>query len=152
MKKAIVFIFSIVLLLAVISGGIGMYIVNTPEYVLKTMIDDVNTSGMAGLESHLTGNAKETLDTVSSIAGSDLFNTLIGFINQNDYVSVLKSEVQEVQWEVDNVLKSNENAAVILSFNYEDKLIGIIEISMIREKGDWKIDGIEFPEFIEINW
>lgn len=33
MKKAIVIISSIVLLLAVIAGGIGLYIVNTPEYV-----------------------------------------------------------------------------------------------------------------------
>ena len=152
MKKAIIIISSIVLLIAVIAGSIGMYIVNTPEYALKTMIDDVNTSGMAGLEPHLTGNAKETLDTVSSITSSDLFNTLMGFINQNDYVSVLKSEIQEVQWKVDDILKSNENAAVILSFNYEDKLIGTIEISMIRDVGEWKIDGIEFPEFTEVSW
>lgn len=152
MKNAIVIISSIVLLIAVIAGGIGMYIVNTPEYKLKTMINDVNTSGMEGLEPHLTGNAKEVLNTVSSITSGNLFNTIMGFINQNDYVSVLKSEIQEVQWEIKNVLKSNENAAVILSFNYEDKLIGTIEISMIREDGDWKIDGIEFPEFEEINW
>ena len=128
MKNAIVIISSIVLLIAVIAGGIGMYIVNTPEYKLKTMINDVNTSGMEGLEPHLTGNAKEVLNTVSSITSGNLFNTIMGFINQNDYVSVLKSEIQEVQWEIKNVLKSNENAAVILSFNYEDKLIGTIEI------------------------
>lgn len=79
MKKAIIIILSIVLLLAVIAGGIGMYIVNTPEYALKTMIDDVNTSGMEGLESHLTGNAKEALDTVSSITSSNLFKTIMGF-------------------------------------------------------------------------
>ena len=54
--------------------------------------------------------------------------------------------------EGDDVLKSKENATVILSFNYEDKLIGTIEISMIREEGEWKIDSIEFPEFTEINW
>lgn len=152
MKKAIVIISSIVLLLAVIAGGIGLYIVNTPEYALKAMIDDVNTSGMEGLEPHLTGNAKEALDTVSSITSSNLFNTIMGFINQNDYVGVLKSEIQEVQWEVDDVLKSKENAAVVLSFNYEDKLIGTIEISMIRDAGEWKIDGIEFPEFTEVSW
>ena len=140
------------MLLAVIAGGIGLYIVNTPEYALKAMIDDVNTSGMEGLEPHLTGNAKEALDTVSSITSSNLFNTIKGFINQNDYVGVLKSEIQEVQWEVDDVLKSKENAAVVLSFNYEDKLIGTIEISMIRDAGEWKIDGIEFPEFTEVSW
>ena len=48
----------------------------------------------------------------------------MGIINQNDYIGVLKSEIQEIQWEVDDVLKSKENAAVVLSFNYEDKLIG----------------------------
>ena len=44
------------------------------------------------------------------------------------------------------------HAAVVLSFNYEDKLIGTIEISMIREGGEWKVDSIEFPKFTEINW
>lgn len=69
-----------------------------------------------------------------------------------DYVGVLKSEIQEIQWGVDDVLKNKENAAVILSFNYEDKLIGTIEISVIRDGGEWKIDSIEFPEFTEVNW
>ena len=52
---------------------------------------------------------------------------------------------------MDDILKSKENAAVILSFNYEDKLIGTIEISMIRDEEKWKIDSIEFPEFTEVN-
>lgn len=153
MKKAILIISSVVLLLlAAVVGGFGLYIVNTPEYALKSIIEDVNTSGMEGLEPHLTGKAKETLDAVSSVTKSGLFNTIMGFINQNDYIGVLKSEIQEIQWEVDDVLKSEENAAVVLSFNYEDKLIGTIEISMIREGGEWKVDSIEFPKFTEINW
>ncbi len=41
---------------------------------------------------------------------------------------------------------------MILTFNYEDKLIGKIEISMIRENGEWKIDNIEYPQFTEVNW
>lgn len=151
MKKVVIIISSVILLLAVIAGGLGMYIVNTPEYALKTMIDDVNTSGMEGLEPHLTGKAKETIDAVSYVTDSNIFNTIMRFIDQNDYVGVLKSEIQEIQWEVDDILKSKENAAVILSFNYEDKLIGTIEISMIRDEGKWKIDSIEFPEFTEVN-
>lgn len=152
MKKAFLIISSIVVLLAVIVGGFGLYIMNTPEYALKSIIEDVNVSGMEGLEPHLTGKAKETLDAVSSVTESSLFNAFMGFFNQNDYVGVLKSGIQEIQWGVDDVLKSKENAAVILSFNYKDKLIGTIEISMIREKGEWKIDGLEFPEFDEVNW
>lgn len=151
MKKAILIISSVVLLLAVVVG-FGLYIVNTPEYALKSIIEDVNDSGMEGLNPHLTEKASEMLDTVSSITESDLFSTIMGFINQNDYISVLKTEIPKIQWGVDDVLKSKENAAVILSFNYEDKLIGTIDISMIREEGNWKIDSIEFPEFTKVNW
>lgn len=152
MKKAILIISFVVLLLVMVVGGIGLYIVDTPEYSLKNIIEDVNISGMEGLDPHLTGKAKETLDTVSSVTENVLFNTIKGFINLNDYVGVLKTEIQEIQWEVDDVLKSKENATVILSFNYEDKLIGTIEILMIREEGEWKIASIEFPEFTEVNW
>ena len=152
MKQVVIIISSVILLLAVISSGLGMYIVNTPEYALKTIMDDVNTSGMEGLEPHLTGKAKETIDAVSYITDSNIFNTIMGFIKQDDYVGVLKSEIQEIQWGVDDLLKSKESAAVILSFNYEDKLIGTIEISMIRDERKWKIDSIEFPEFTEVNW
>lgn len=152
MKKTILIICSVVLLLTVVVGGLSLYIVNTPEYALKSIIEDINNSGIEGLNPHLTGRAKETLDTVSFVTESDLFSTIMGFINQNNYTSVLKSEIQEIQWEVHDVLKSKENAAVILSFNYEDKLIGTIEISMIREEGEWKIESIEFPEFTDVNW
>lgn len=97
MKKAILVITSVVLLLAVVAGGFGLYIVNTPEYALKSIIEDVNDSDMEGLNPHLTGKAKETLDAVSSVTESGLFNTIIGIINQNDYIEVLKSEIQEIQ-------------------------------------------------------
>ena len=74
MKKVVIIISSVILLLAVITGCLGMYMLNTPEYALKTMIDDVNTSGMEGLEPHLTGKAKETIDAVSYVTDSNIFN------------------------------------------------------------------------------
>lgn len=152
MKKAFLVTISIVALIAVTIIGMGVYVSNTPEYALKEMIDDVNASGMDGLYPHLTGEARATIDTVSSVTGNSIFNTIVGFISQSEYVSVLKSEIQEIQWEVDDVLKSKDNASVILSFNYDDKLVGTIELSMVREDGEWKIDGLEFPEFDKINW
>lgn len=152
MKKAFLVTISIVALIAVTIIGMGVYVSNTPEYALKEMIDDVNASGMDGLYPHLTGEARATIDAVSSVTGNSIFNTIVGFISQSEYVSVLKSEIQEIQWEVDDVLKSKDNASVILSFNYDDKLVGTIELSMVREDGEWKIDGLEFPEFDKINW
>ena len=152
MKKVILIISSIVLLLAVVIGGLSLYIVNSPEYALKNIVEDVNTSGMEGLVPHLTEKAEKTLDRVSSVTENGLVNTIMGFIDQNDYVSVLQSDIQEIQWEVDEVLKSEDNAAVILSFNYADKVIGTVEISMIRDEGEWKIDGIKFPVFKVVIW
>ena len=152
MKKALFITISIVALIAATIIGMGIYVTNTPEYALKKMIDDVNASGMDGLYPHLTGEARSTVDDVSSVTENNIFNTIVGFIGRSEYAGVLKSEIQEIKWEVDDVLKSKENAAVVLSFNYEDKLIGTIEISMIREEGEWKVDSIEFPEFVEVNW
>lgn len=152
MKKALFITISIVALIAATIIGMGIYVTNTPEYALKEMIDDINASGMDGLYPHLTGEARATVDAVSSVTENNIFNTIVGFIGQSEYAGVLKSEIQEIKWEVDDVLKSKENAAVVLSFNYEDKLIGTIEISMIREEGEWKVDSIEFPEFAEVNW
>ena len=152
MKKAFLVTISIVALIAVTIIGMDVYVTNTPEYALKEMIDDVNASGMDGLYPHLTGEARATIDAVSSVTGNSIFNTIVGFISQSEYVSVLKSEIQEIQWEVDDVLKSKDNASVILSFNYDDKLVGTIELSMVREDGEWKIDGLEFPKFDKINW
>ncbi len=150
MKKTILLTISIVVLIAITVRGIGVYITNTPEYALKEMIDDVNASGMDGLYPHLTGEARATIDTVSSVTENSIFNTIVGFISQSENVGVLKSEIQEIQWEVDDVLKSKENASVMLSFNYDDKLVGTIELSMVREDGEWKMDGLEFPEFDKI--
>lgn len=152
MKKIILIISFLVLILAFVVGEFRIYIVNSPEYALKNIIEDVNDFGIEGLNSHVTGKAKEILNKVSSITKSSLFNAIMGVINKSDYIGVLKSEIQEVHWSIDDVKKNKKNAVVILTFNYEDKLIGKIEISMIRENGEWKIDNIEYPQFTEVNW
>ncbi len=152
MKKTILIIVSIVALIAAILIGVGVYIVNTPEYALAEMLGDVNDSGMEGLYPHLTDKARETVDAISSVTENSILNSIIGYISQSEYISVLKSEMQEIQWNVNDILKSKENALVILSFNYKDKLVGTIELSMIREAGAWKIDGVKLPKFDKISW
>lgn len=152
MKKTLLITISFVVLIATTIISIGVYITNTPEYALKKMLDDVEASGMDGLYPHLTSEARATIDAVSSVVDNNIFNTVVSFISQNEYMRVLKSEIREIQWSVSDVLKSKGNASVILSFNYDDKLVGTIELSMIREDGEWKINGLEFPEFDKINW
>ena len=69
----------------------------------KAMIDDVNASGMDGLFPHLIGEARATVDAVSSVTENNIFNTIVGFIGQSEYASVLKSEIQEIKWKVDEL-------------------------------------------------
>lgn len=38
-------------------------------------------------------------------------------------------------------------ARVIISFDYKDKIKGTVELSMVKEGGEWKIDGMGFPKF-----
>ncbi|MGN8945251.1 hypothetical protein ACTNEF_09140 [Bariatricus sp. HCP28S3_E4] len=152
MKKVRWIIISIVVLIVISITCAGIYFVNTPDYALMKIMKDVKESGMEGLSAHLTSNAQETLDTVSGITDNKLFTMVMGLLNENDYADVLKSKLQETEWEIEDILKSSDKATVILSFNYDERLIGTIEGSMIKENGSWKIDGLKFPKFDEINW
>ena len=150
MKKALLIILSIVLILALIVVGVGYYIVNTPQYALKQMMDDIKLSGMEGLRPHLTDEAGKTMDAI--VSGSGLVGGLISLINGGEYITVLKDEIQKVKWELVDMMKGKNGAEAVLGFNYEDKLVGTIEISMIRQDGQWKIDGLEMPEFDKIDF
>lgn len=150
MKKTLLIIASIVALITIVVVGFGIYIINTPEYALQETIEDVNDQGMEGLYPHLTADARKTIDTVSSVTKNEFFNTIMEFISKSEYVSILISEIQEIQWGIDDVLKSKKNTKVILSFNYKDKLIGTIELSMLRDKGEWKISALKLLEFSEL--
>ena len=152
MKKTWLIIVSVVLVLALIFAGVGLYIVSTPQYALKTMLEDVKASGMDGLRPHLTDQAGKTLDTITSVTESGLLGGLIQLMDGGQYITVLKDEIQKIQWGVDDVLKGGNSAEVVLSFNYEDKLVGTIEISMIRQDRTWKINALELPKFEKINF
>lgn len=152
MKKALLIIGVIVAVLAIVISCLGIYVVSTPEYALMKIAKDVKASGMDGLRLHLTEKAQEKLDTVTSLADNKLVGALMGLLGNNDYVSVLKTEMQQVQWELDDIIKSDDNAEVILGFNYDDRLVGTIAISMIHNDEGWKIDGLELPKFDRIDW
>lgn len=152
MKKALVIIGSIIAVLAIIITCVGLYFFQTPEYALMEVTKDIKESGIDGLRPHLTEDVQEAFDAVSAITENKLVSSIMGLFDENDYISLLKSEIQDVQWDVEDIMKSNTNAAVILAFNYDNRLIGTIEISMVHSEDGWKIDGLELPKFEEINW
>ena len=152
MKKALIIIGSIIVLLAIIITCFGLYFIQTPEYALMEITKDIKESGIEGLRPHLTKEAQERFDAVSAITENKLVNSILGLFDKNDYTSILKSEIQNVQWDVEDIMKSSDNATVILAFDYDNRLIGTIDISMVHTEDGWKIDGLALPKFDKINW
>ncbi len=152
MKKFLLRMLSVIALALAGAACAGIYFIHSPEYALLETIEDVNDSGIDGLMPHLTADAREAVDAVSVLTEQKTFSSIMGMLDKTDYAGILKSKIQEIQWEVEDVLKGRKNAEVLLSFNYENKLIGTIGLSMVREEKEWKIDSLEFPKFEEINF
>ena len=89
----------------------------SPEYALNNAFDDMHKSGLDGLKKHLTANALKTVE---------------GF---------------ECEWTIKDVMKGSETSKAIIGFNYEDKMVGTIELTMIKEEKIWKIDSLAMPKF-----
>ncbi len=68
----------------------------------------------------------------------------MGFVYQNtDILEVLKSKSDNIEWELKDIQKGREGATVVLAFRYEEKMEGTVDISMIKEDGEWKIDSFK---------
>lgn len=152
MKKKWYILIALVLLLAVVLGCLGVLVYRSPEYALWQIASDVKASGLDGLLPHLTGDARKILDTANSVATNPLVLSLVGVLGGEDLVRFLQSELQKVQWELVDLLKGSDHAQVIIGFHYEDLLSGSVQISMVREDGTWKIDGLELPTFEKTPW
>lgn len=119
----------------------------SPEYALNNAIDDVKASGLDGLKKHLTAKALksvEEFDSVSSMPGISLLTTIIA---GGDAVSVLLEKLSECEWTIKEVMKGSETTKAIVGFDYEDSLVGTIELTMIKEDKIWKIDSLSKPKF-----
>ena len=152
MKKSILVAACILCALAILLGGALIWFAGTPEYALLKVMDDVKTAGMEGLRPHLTEDAQAVLDKVTTITESQLVSNIISLMGDRDKAGVLKTKMQEIQWSLVDILKSKSRAIVILGFNYQDKLVGTIELRVILQDDQWKIDGVGFPKFDEFDW
>lgn len=152
MKKALGVLVAIMLIGVIACGGAFAIINNSPQYALKIMIDEVTEFGLEGLMPHLTGEARDVIDSVAQVSDNTILNTIMDTLNIDNYVGTLKSKISEIDWSIGNILRNKERANVYLNFNYDNKLVGEIELDMIREDGEWKISAVGFPVFDEINW
>ena len=133
----------------------------SPEYVLKCAIDDLQKDGLDGLKPYLTSNALKKVETVQSIAnGVGLLSELATLSSAGSQQSGedttaamihLVRHISEIEWEVLDILKGSASTKVILRFRYKDSVEGTIEIEMIKEEKEWRIDGLKNPHFDKFN-
>ena len=128
----------------------------SPEYVLKNAIEDVRVSGLDGLKPYLTSNALKTIETVLKVSsGVDMLaGGLSAFIPQSNFggasgasVRFLVDKLSELDWIIEDVLKGSDSAKGVLGFAYEDSVEGTIELTLIREDKEWRIDALNMPKF-----
>ena len=151
MKKVLYIVIPILVIVLSVGIYFGISVINSPEYALMQIANDIEESGVDGLMPHLTEEAQETVSAISSITENKIINSILSIIGNDDYVGVLKSHLKNVEWTLDDILVGDKKADVVLGFNYNKKLIGTIEIKMIQDNGEWKVSGLDMPRFTEIN-
>lgn len=151
MKKILIIVLSIIIIIGLVAGGLFLFKTSTPEYALAKTIKDVKSSGMSGLKNHLTEEAIEQVETIEDWTETLGVSGILSAITQDSAVSFLKAQIAEVEWTVVDVLSGKDRADVVIGFDYNNSIVGTIEITMIREGRDWKIDGLSFPCFSRLS-
>ena len=62
-------------------------------------------------------------------------------------LKVFLDKLAECEWDIKDVMKGSETSKAVVGFNYEDKMIGTVEMTLIKEEKIWKIDNLDTPKF-----
>lgn len=65
---------------------------------------------------------------------------------------MLIAKMGDFEYEVVDMLKGKESARCVVGFSYEDSVKGTIDIKMIKEDKEWKINSLENPHFEKFEW
>ena len=127
--------------------GITLFERWSPEYALNNTFDDMKESGLDGLKKHLTANALKTVESFESISGKPEVSIFTAVLMGGSAVNVLLEKLSECEWTIIEVLKGSETSKAVVGFDYEDKLAGTVELTMVKEDKIWKIDSLAMPKF-----
>ena len=131
--------------------GIKMFERWSPEYALNNAFKDMRESGLDGLKKHLTSNAMKTVNMLENMSSNPGLAMFTGAFIGGNSVNVLLDKLSEFEWTIKDVMKGSETSKAIVGFNNEDKIIGTIELTMIKEEKIWKIDSLNMPKFDKLD-
>lgn len=147
MKKVLAVVAVLVILIAIGCGIFYIKTINSPEYAIKEMLSDFKADGYEGLKKHLTADITEKMDEIVSLSKNDIIGSIFKAVAGSDYAKQLLDESSKIKWELGDVLRNDKKARITLLFSYEDYFSGSLDINMVIENGEWKICGIDMPEF-----
>ena len=119
----------------------------SPEFALNNAFSDMRESGLDGLKKHLTAKALKTVEGFETLSSNPGVSLLTNALMGGDAVSVFLAKLSECDWTIKDVMKGGETSKAIVGFNYEGKMVGTIELKMIKEDKIWKIDDLSMPKF-----
>ena len=105
---------------------------------------DMRTSGLEGLKPYLTDNAEKNVETIISVSNG------VSLLTGGYKVSVFFDRLADCEWTVSEILKGSESAKAILGFairNGGDEIVGNLQLTLIKEDKEWRIDGVDMPQF-----
>ena len=119
----------------------------SPEQALNNAFTDMRKSGLDGLKKHLTTKALKTVEGFENISARPELSKLTNAIIGGDAISVFLDKLSECEWKIKEMMKGSETSKAIVGFNYEDKMVGTMEMTLIKEEKIWKIDNLDLPKF-----
>ena len=125
----------------------------SPEYVLKNALKDIKEMGLDGLKPYLTVEGYRKVENLLSLSGEiDMFTATAFMFQPNADVcpaslkESLNDILKECDYTVKDLLKGSSSAKAIVAFEHKDGTKGTIELTMIKENKEWKIDDIDMPK------
>lgn len=131
--------------------ALGIFERWSPEYALNKAFGDMRKSGLDGLKKHLTSNALKTVEKFDSVSGRPEIALVTTSLIGGSAMSVFLEKLSECDWEIKDVAKGDDTAKANVGFNYEDKMVGEIEFTMVKEDKIWKIDNLKTPKFDKLS-
>lgn len=125
----------------------------SPEYVLGKAFLDIKKSGIDGLKPYLTAEAKKKVEVIEG--GMSIINTVGKLVGSSDgskddsnkAVNFLMEKMSEFDFGYKNMIKDSDTAKAVIEFEYLEVMEGTVDIHMIKQDKEWKIDNLSMPHF-----
>ncbi len=147
--RNLIIIIVIIVLVAGAAGTWMLYRLKAPGMVLLQAISAVKKNGVRGLEPYTTQETWENIDSVvfALETGASVLALLDKSNITSEQLGTFVEKCRDITWKIQDVKTGSRESNVVISFDYQGRFTGTIDLIMKKVKGEWKISGLSFPKF-----